>query len=485
MSILNRVLAFGERSVRSGLSRKEAIARLVAITLAVWGLALSGCGAHQSGSSPASEPDEEVVEQVDSSLISTIDHLISLEDREALGVLSRDLRDQVALLTFFRSSRALSLAEQWQRVESALAGEESEVLESEDGGWHGAQLLAWVQALQAWELEGAPEVARFEGLGCADHAKDPKDVQKFAECVLRNVDTSFQQADQSLSALQRASMGDLGARARAWLMRRALPLSGVEIGADEDLTLQLARAWTGLEDAGEVFVAEGALIVLRIRGVQIAYRPSSFGEAVFAQGQSHRCTWPGEEVFAFASGGAAPPGDALKAGLEALRSLYELCESVGPDYAQGRANVAIDAGVKWGAVGPVLRELLLIKRPPNLLVRDVKTGALSGLPVALEAQMRGSVCGVEAHLRRDGVVLRGGGAPMHLVSWTDKDAFTQLTKQAQQAVKRCSERATIQFVMDEESVDWGLIVRVIERMSWPQVCEEGASCMESVLIVGR
>src|SRR5699024_7327883 len=124
-------------------------------------------------------------------------------------------------------------------------------------------------------------------------------------------------------------------------------------------------------------------------------------------------------------------------------------------------------------------------RRPRLLVRDVQEGALSGLPVSLETQTQSGVCGVEAHLRRDGVVLRGGGAPMHLVSWTDRDAFVQLTEQAKQVVERCEERPVVQAVLDEGTVDWGLVVRVLERMSWPQVCEEGAPCIESVLVVGR
>lgn len=459
-------------------------ALLVAVA---WSFAvLGGCGGRQV--SPGVQPEVETeapAEQVDTALIAAIDTWIGLDDREALSILSRDLRDQVALLTYFRSSRAASLTGQWRRVQEALVGTETAADEVNDGGWNGAQLLAWVQALQDWELRGAPDVAAFEGLGCADHARDLEDLPKFAECVLRNIDTAFAQADRSLSDLQRASLGDLSGRARAWLVRRALPLPHVEIGDPSDVTLQLARAWTGLEDADDAFLADGAVIALRIRGVQVAYRPSVFGEAVFSDGQSHRCAWPGEDVLRFASGGVAPGGDALKSGLADLRTLYTLCEAKGPDYARGRANVAIDAGVKWNAAGPVLRELLAMRRQPHLLVRDAKANVLSGLPVVLEAQARGSVCGVEAHLRRDGVVLRGGGAAMHLVSWTDKDAFVQLTEQAKKAVARCGENTVVQVVMDEETVDWGLAVRVMERMSWPQVCTDAAPCMESVLVVGR
>lgn len=481
MSITRGFFDMGRRSATRGLI-------LALLMAAAWSFAvLGGCGARQQGTPvDVEDVDEEApAEQVDATLISTIDTWIGLDDREALTALSRDLRDQVALLTFFRSSRAASLSSQWRRIQEALGDATPANDDAHDGGWGGQKLLAWVQALQEWELQGTPNVAAFEGVGCADHAENPEDLPKFAECVLRNIDTAFAQADRSLSDLQRASMGDLSGRARAWLVRRALPLPHVEIGAPSDVTLQLARAWTGLEDAEDTFLADGAVIALRIRGVQVAYRPSVFGEAVFSDGQSHRCTWPGEEILRFASGGVAPSGDALKTGLSELRTLYTLCEALGPDYAQGRANVAIDAGVKWSAAGPLLRELLAMRRQPHLLVRDVKANALSGLPVVLEAQARSSVCGVEAHLRRDGVVLRGGGAAMHLVSWTDKDAFVQLTDQAKKAVARCGEHTVVQTVMDEETVDWGLAVRVMERMSWPQVCTDGAPCVESVLVVGR
>lgn len=451
---------------------------------------LAGCGGRQSGeSSPSSETadsakEEEVPETVGEPLVAEIDRLIAQEDHTALQELGQDLREQVALLAFFRSSRAPSLSEQLQRIERALAAPLQES-DDPDDTWGGAQLLAWVQALQAWELEGTPDLAAFEGLGCADVVGESQQYQEFGECVLRAIDAHVTQAQESFSALQRASMGDLSARTRTWLSQRALPLTEIEVGDAEDVGLSLARAWTGLASDDDAFLVEGAMVVLRIQGVRVAYRPSVFGEAVFEEGLSDRCTWPGEDVLAFASGGIRPTDDVLQDGLAAMREAYDVCAKIGPDFAQDRANVAIDAGVKWNAIAPVLRELMAMHRRPRLLVRDVQEGALSGLPVSLAHKPQSGVCGVEAHLRRDGVVLRGGGAPMHLVSWTDRDAFVQLTEQAKQVVERCEAQPTVQVVLDEDTVDWGLVVRVLERMSWPQVCAEETPCMESVLVVGR
>lgn len=457
---------------------------LLLLLFATW----VSCGGRQSAADAAasrgSEEAEDVVEEVGAPLVSEIDRLIALEDTEGLRTLGADLHEQVALLAFFRSSRAPSLSEQLQRIERAL-GEAIVPAEDAEDTWGGAQLLAWVQAVQAWELEGAPDVGSLGGLGCAKLAEDPDALSAYGACVLRGLDAEVSRAQASFTDLQHASMGDLSARARAWLSQRALPLVDMEVGDAEDVGLSLARAWTGLASEDDTFLVEGAMIVLRIQGVRVAYRPSVFGEAVFEEGVSARCTWPGEDVLDFASGGVKPGEDAMDAGLQRMREAYEVCGKVGPKFAQDRANVVIDAGVKWNAIAPVLRELMAMHRRPRLLVRDVQEGALSGLPVSLETQTQSGVCGVEAHLRRDGVVLRGGGAPMHLVSWTDRDAFVQLTEQAKQVVERCEERPVVQAVLDEGTVDWGLVVRVLERMSWPQVCEEGAPCIESVLVVGR
>lgn len=455
----------------------------VVLATTAWG----ACGTRASmvsTDSTAAVEAAETVEQVDSLLIREVDHLISVEDRAGMEALAADLTDQAALLAFFRSSRVHSLTAQLQRLERAL-GDAWTAEASVKSAWGGDRLLAWVQGLQSWELTGAPEASAFEGVGCAEHAEDPARWDRYGECVLRNVDTAFQQADASLTALQRASMGDLAGRARGWLKHRALPLLSVEIGGADDVTLQLARAWTGMEEGEDAWLADGALIAVRIDGVHVAYRPSLFGEAVFSEGHSHRCTWPGERVFAWSSGGNAPQEDALNEGLAAMRTLYGSCAKAGPEYAQDRANVVVDAGVKWNALAPVLRAVLEMKRQPQVLVRDVNTDVLSSLPVEWARQGRSGFCGVEAHLRRDGVVLRGGGAPTHLVSWTDTDAFAQLTTQAVQAVDRCEGLPVVQVVVDEPSVDWGLVVRVVERMSWPQVCTDGAPCMETVLMVGR
>lgn len=450
--------------------------------LCAFALALWSCGGRQASDEAPAEIDEEA-EEVDQALGAEIDRLIALDDQTAMERLEADLQQQVALLSFFRSPRTMSLAAQWRRLTEALTTDDNSSAAPEDD-WGGQALLLWVQGLRHWELTGRPEPTRFEGLGCEAPTDEGATLREYGVCLLRRISTAFDDAEQRLTPVQQASMGNLSSRAHAWLVRRALPIGKEELSGAADASLQLARAWTGLDASEDTFEPYGAVVALRIRGAYIAYPPSVFGVEVLEPGETTRCTWPGEEIIGYASGGSLLSEDEFNARSSAFRERYEACAALGPEYAQDSTIVAIDSGLRWNAVAPALREILELKRRPKLLVRDVGSGQLSGLPSGLAAQSAGDVCGVEAHLRRDGVVLRGGGAPMYLVSWTDKDAFTQLTDQAKEVVARCDTPPTVQIAIDDDSVDWGLVVRVIERMSWPQVCDDGP-CIESTLVLGR
>lgn len=445
-------------------------------------MVLSSCGGRQGSDETPVEMDEEP-EEVDQALGAEIDRLIALDDQVAMAHLEADLQQQVALLSFFRSPRTMSLAAQWRRLADALQTDDNSDA-SPEHEWGGEALLQWVQGLRHWELTGRPDPAHFQGLNCETPAVEGVTLRAYGECLLQRIAAAFDAAEERFTPIQKASMGELSARAHAWLIRRALPIGKEELSGDHDPSLQLARAWTGLGSEEAAFEPYGAVVALRIHGVYIAYPPAVFGAEVLEPGKTTRCTWPGEVIIEYASGGTLLSEDAFETRSEEFRARYEACAKMGPEYAQDSTIVAIDSGLKWNAVAPVLREMVALKRRPKLLVRDVGSGRLSGLPVGLSLQSAGDVCGVEAHLRRDGVVLRGGGAPMHLVSWTDRDAFTQLSDQAKAVVERCETPPTVQIAVDDDAVDWGLIVRVIERMSWPQVCGD-APCIESTLLLGR
>lgn len=462
--------------------RTFALGAVALSVLCVFMLALVSCGGRQESVEAPVEVDEEA-DEVDQALGAEIDRLIALDDQSAMERLEADLQQQVALLSFFRSPRTMSLAAQWRHLAEALQSDDNSQATPQDD-WGGEALLGWVQGLRHWELTGGPEPERFQGLNCEAPGDEGPTLRAYGECLLERIASAFGDAEQRLTPLQKASLGDVSARAHAWLIRRALPIGKEELSGAQDPSLQIARAWTGLGASEEAFEPYGAVVALRIHGAYIAYPPAVFGVEVLEPGITTRCTWPGEEIVGYTSGGSLISAAAFKERSTAFRERYEACASLGPEYAQDSAIVAIDSGLRWNAVAPVLREMLELKRRPKLLVRDVESGQLSGLPVGLAVQSAGDVCGVEAHLRRDGVVLRGGGAPMHLVSWTDKDAFTQLTDQAKAVVERCDTPPTVQIAVDDGSVDWGLIVRVIERMSWPQVCDDGP-CIESTLLLGR
>lgn len=314
------------------------------------------------------------------------------------------------------------------------------------------------------------------------------DYQAYGACVLLRIDTAFRTADQALTPLQRASFGALYDGAHQWLRQRALPIDDGELLGANDLRLRSARAWTQLPSADESYNANGIIVALRSTGVSVSYRPAVHGVDVLqaspaSASANPSCFWPGIEAFAFAASGRETPQAVLNEGLSALRSHYQQCETLSSAGAHEGARAMIDAGLHWEQVSPVLRQLVAMRRPPTLLVHEAQSGLLSALPVEVVPEVRGTECGVEAHLRRDGVVLRGGGAPVSLLSWSEANAFEQLTRSAKDSVARCEEPPLIRIVVDDPSVDWGIIVRVIERMSWPQSCGDQA-CLRSALVVG-
>lgn len=307
-------------------------------------------------------------------------------------------------------------------------------------------------------------------------------LRAYGQCVIERMDAAFEGTDKELTPLQRASFGALYETAHSWLLRRTLPIDdGALLGAD-DIRLRSARAWTGLSSVDPPYHTTGLMVALRSTGVHVAFRPAVFGAQLLEQAEPPRCSWPGREVLAFTAAGRQTPQSVLREGLDALTQELDACEQHAPN-RQAATRALIDAGLHWEAIGPVLRALVSTQRTPSLLVHEAQSGRLSALPVELRSEVPSTTCGVEAHMRRDGVVLRGGGSPLQLLSWSEGDAFTKLTEAAHEAVERCAEAPLVRIFVDDPSVDWGLIVRVIERMSWPQACGD-RPCLRSALIVG-
>lgn len=312
------------------------------------------------------------------------------------------------------------------------------------------------------------------------------DISEYGVCILRHIQTAFDTADAGFTTLQRASLGNLKDTAHHWLQGRALPIDNRELLGAADVRLRSARAWTRLPASTEPFLAQGLVVALRSTGISVSYRPAITGAAALgvpSPASSAACLWPSEEFFSFSAGGDRDLStQTLEDGLTALTQRITQCEQSPFAGVREGTHVLVDAGLQWRSLAPVLRQLLAIQRPPTLLVHEARSGTLSALPTDLATDVPGILCGVEAHLRRDGVVLRGGGASVSLHSWSDAETFEALTHAATAAAERCEEPANIRVFVDEPTVDWGIIVRVIERMSWPQSCED-QPCLRTTLVV--
>lgn len=323
------------------------------------------------------------------------------------------------------------------------------------------------------------------GRALADFEHDAaKDYEAYGRCILERTDAAFEATDAAFTPILRAAMGALHTNAHAWLRERALPIDdGQMLGAD-DVRLRAPSAWTGMNAGAGTVSASGVIIAVRSTGVSVAARPAVRGASVLSGANGERCIWPGIEVLPLAGVGRTIPLATLARGMDAMIETIHVCEEELAGVSRDGVRAVIDAGVRWNAVAPILRRLLSVQRSPTLLVHEAQGGQLSALPVESLADVPGTLCGVEAHLRRDGVVLRGGGADTQLLSWSDSNAFQTLTQSARESATRCGEgQSTVRIVVDDPSVDWGLTVRVMERMSWPQACGE-QPCLRTVLLVG-
>lgn len=324
------------------------------------------------------------------------------------------------------------------------------------------------------------------GRALADFEHDAaKDYEAYGRCILERIDTAFAATDAALTPILRAALGDLHANAHVWLRERALPIDDGQMLGASDVRLRSPSAWTGLSASAAAVSASGVMIAVRSTGVSVAARPAVRGSSVLQGSNDERCTWPGIEVLPLRGVGRTIPLADLSRGMDAMIEAIQLCEDELASVSRDSVRAVIDAGVRWGTLAPILRRLLSVQRSPTLLVHEAQGGQLSALPIVALPDVSGALCGVEAHLRRDGVVLRGGGAETHLLSWSDADAFQRLTLAASQSADRCgSTQSTVRVLVDDPSVDWGLTVRVLERMSWPQACGE-RPCLRTVLVIGR
>lgn len=308
------------------------------------------------------------------------------------------------------------------------------------------------------------------------------DFSAYGHCIIERTASAWQQADGRLDATLRAAFGDIEQNALQWLKRRSLPVDDHGMLGADDVSLRSASAWTGKPASNDVVSANGVVVSVRSTGVYVSTRPALLGSAVL-EGTRTTCAWPGEKIVVFTGLTTTLPLAAWTSGLRAMMSTIERCELEVTNAARDSVRVAIDSGVRWYLVQPVLRRLVSQQRAPVTVVHQARGGAMSLLPIAMVADVRGDTCGVEAHLRHDGVVLRGGGSPTTLLSWAERDAFEKITKAGVDTAARCGADGVARVYVDDPNVDWGLIVRTLERLSWPQVCAM-EPCLLTRLIVG-
>lgn len=353
----------------------------------------------------------------------------------------------------------------------------------------GAAVEAAASSTAAGEGEGSGdgayenEAVSASGFFDREQTLPAADWASYGACVLERAAQAWEAADARLSPTLRAAFGEVGASAKTWLTQRSLPVDDHLILGARDVSLRGAAVWTSLPAGDEPVVANGVIVAIRSTGVSVTLRPSQSGRAALGDVSGGRCAWPGERVVAFEGLTQSLSASSWAAGLERLNAAILVCEQEAASLTRDGARVLIDAGVRWQRIQPVLRRMVALKRAPLALAYASRGGALSTLPVELVADQRGDACGVEARLRADGVVLRGGGASTTLLSWAQSDAFEKITQAGQELSARCGEEGVARVYVDDSQVDWGLIVRTMERLSWPQVCEKGP-CLQTRLIVG-
>lgn len=486
-------------------------------------------------------------EDVDHALAQEIDALLlgvqSTDPIEALAATTRatalaaDLDGGIRLLTLMRSPRAGALA----RERARLPDPEEPVADA----WSAAQLVRYVDGLLRWEIYGQVDPAAFAESGCVppparestiatlppwhraampstdsargdgaesnasaahegsgDGAYDDETprsargrrapaVEALADnrgdwgrCVIRVVDQRLQEADARLTPTLRAGLGAFYENARSWLDERVLPIDDSELVGATDPRLRGAAAWTGLPHEAQFVSANGVIVAIRSHGVYVTTRPSLHAAQVLRPGDAPPCAWPGTLVYSAESLTRPLPLASISSGLQRLSAAVEGCEASLSSAARDGVRASIDAGSRWFWVQPVLRRLVAQRRAPGLIVYSAQGANTSLLPVELVSDVPGDRCGIEAHLRNDGVVLRGGGAPTTtLLAWAESNAFQKLSAAGKEASERCGTDAIARVYVDDANVDWGLIVRALERLSWPQVCTQSA-CLRTQLIVG-
>ena len=430
--------------------------------------------------------------------LASEDVVLAESARARAEVLARDLDAGVRLLTLLRSPRAGALARARARLPGLGALSEDGAVEGSQpvvrgDSWGGEVLSQWVESILRWELYGAVEVSSFSGMDCDAEALTPSSAAgagvvvvpsaAFARCVLERVDAAFQASDARLSPTLRAAVGELAAVGRAWTIGRVLPVDDRGVVGDEDASLRSSLAWTGLsEDEGHVATPR-VFIVLRSTGVWVSQRPAVSGASIFEEG-GQACAWPGERVLSFSGLTGVPSLSEWSSALEGMESALSSCERSSSGGARVSLPFVVDAGVRWSRVQPVVRRAVALRRAPVFIARSAGAGQLSLLPVEAVASVRGDRCGVEAHLRSDGVVLRGGGASTSLLSWAESGVFSRLSDAGREVASRCGSSGVARVYVDDANVDWGVVVRVLERLSWPQVCASGP-CLQTWFVVGE
>ena len=253
----------------------------------------------------------------------------------------------------------------------------------------------------------------------------------------------------------------------------------------DDPQLQLAHQLFATSDvAAERMAARPALRVVAVTsgGVRVALRPAlgidREQRSVVWRDEQATWDWPGRTAFAFPGLGGWPLASERETTLPSLRAAVEglhatLEEQGWPAWVDGspaarRVSVLIDRETPWFLLGRVLRTLdPLAEEGMTLHLWNSARGSLSALPVATSNRPRPGAA--RLRVRADGFVLEHSSlSGAQLVSLTDREPLLTLHRAvaALRAASPDRRLPPIDVIPEDDRVDWGLIARALELLSW-------------------
>ncbi len=433
-----------------------------------------GCGASQTSREDVDSPETVWSDEQE----NLVEELVASSDMRTLRMVHQELGEIWPLMMLLSSSKAVQLQLAYERVGVALVQEslDDAVGEEEDAhDRHGALdtsgLRQAILDLQLWERQKGPSALLSKATGCpvTDHP------QENAACVVRTLDAQFQQLDASLSPPVKQLAGDVAKVGHRWLGQRVVRIGQSIVSADQ-VRFQPIRLWTGLSEEEQTVAVPLLSIVADKQGLRVGVDGGWIGFSALGNQEQREiadfcCLSSAEaELIAWRSTSESSKWGTRQ--LETLGNRLAVCAAmIGEDQRQTSVTVAIDAEWAWRDVLPLVKWIQNQSVTAYWVGSAGRTKAVSALQIPMMAPVSDGACGARVHVRDDGVVFRGMGTSTQLVSWSDTDALARVTAIGRETAKRCHNHTQIRVYIDDDDTDWGLITRVIERLSWPQVCD--------------